>query len=160
MIRQLTRFFSFPREERRLFAITWGVLLAIRIALKVVSFRRLYRFSLWLGEHGPRVTKDRQDEQFDALVALSIERACVRMPGKIMCLPRALTGVVMLALLGRPADLCIGVVPQPSERDFEAHAWVARSGKVLVGSVEGIETFPTFPLNPKTRNWTSQNCGV
>ncbi|HPS01411.1 MAG TPA: lasso peptide biosynthesis B2 protein [Candidatus Sumerlaeota bacterium] len=158
MIRRLIRFFSLPRAERSLFVMTWGVLLAIRIALKTVSFRRLYRFCQWLAVHGRRGAEGYLDERFDALVALSVERACTWMPGRIMCLPRALTAVVVLALLGRPADLCIGV-SRPAAQDFEAHAWVTRSGKVLVGTVEGIETFPTFPLNPN-RTWTSQNCGV
>ncbi len=158
MIRRLIRFFSLPLEERSVFVMTWGVLLAVRIALKIATFRHLYRFSLWLGEHGPRVSEGRQDERFDGLVALSIERACSLMPGRIMCLPRALTGVVMLALLGRPAELNIGV-SRPAARDFEAHAWVARCGKVVVGTVEGIEAFPTFPLNQASK-WASQKCGA
>lgn len=157
MIKRLTRFFSLSREERGLFVLTWGVLVAVRMVLKVAPFRHLYRFSGWVSERGRKETALPED-RFDAVVALSVERACTWTPGKTMCLPRALTALIVLGVLGCPARLCIGV-SRPGSRDFEAHAWVERHGKVLVGTVAGLDTFPTFPLQ-EVQRWASQKCGA
>lgn len=98
-------------------------------ALRLVSFRRLVR---WTGT----VSRERD---VDRAVVDRVVRA-VRAVGRHLfparpCLPQALAARFLLARLGVPTDLRIGV-RRAEEGELGAHAWLEREDEVLIGGTD------------------------
>jgi hypothetical protein len=98
-------------------ALAWLIL--FRIGLTLLPLQTLQRFS-------PKVSTKRSGiASLDAL-RWAVLAAARRLPGT-RCLPRALTLQAMMARVGLPAQLCIGVAKEPAS-PLEAHAWVLHEG--------------------------------
>lgn len=116
------------------------VLGAVRLALWSLSFSRV----MALVERVSRPRSPRRPEAL-ALVARRVRRAARLVP-HATCLPQALAGRVLLARAGHASRVRFGVAA-PSDRGFEAHAWLECDGAVVVGAVPGqpLTPFPDLP---------------
>lgn len=74
-----------------------------------------------------------------------------RLVPRATCLVQALAARILLARAGHQADLRIGVAKSRTGR-FEAHAWLERNGRVLVGRVRELELFAALPISPREQS--------
>lgn len=70
-------------------------------------------------------------------LAWAVDRAASSLPGRTLCLPRAMALQWMLRRRGLGGTLVIGVHPQRRRGGLDdLHAWVARNGEILIGSID------------------------
>jgi hypothetical protein len=67
--------------------------------------------------------------------------------GERVCLVRALAARWMLAALGHPSELRIGVAKAPGGK-FSAHAWLESEGEIVIGGAEAESFTALPPLTP------------
>ncbi|MDQ6914187.1 MAG: lasso peptide biosynthesis B2 protein [Actinomycetota bacterium] len=120
----------------RLTAEAWVLLVAARLALRVVRFGRVRAVARRLAHQGRRGRRAEPEE-----VAGAVARASRAVP-RATCLVRALAGAVMLARHGHPAVLRIGVAGRDS-REL-AHAWVETRGTIVLGDI-GLDGYVPLP---------------
>jgi hypothetical protein len=111
----------------------WWVLLGFFVALRLVSLKRLERFTRPKTGRiavGPDIL--RWAWQRESLIRMASRLHLLRMT----CLPRALTLRWMLSRHGMQSQLCIGV--NKTKTDFHAHAWVQMEAE-NIGEPEDIE---------------------
>lgn len=96
-------------------------LLAARLAVRTISFRRLVAF-FERPIRKPELTGTTRAEARDE-VRLAIRRASTRMPGEWVCFPRALAAGEMLRRRGLSTDLYCGASTSP-EAGLTAHVWL------------------------------------
>jgi hypothetical protein len=132
-MRGLASFLALPRAERRLLVAAAGLLGAIRIGLWVLPFRSVHGAIRALGARPP--TRDGKGPPAERIVwAVG---AADRLVPRTTCLVRALAAHALLARHGHASQLRLGVAGGAGRR-FEAHAWLERDGRVLIGGpVEG-----------------------
>jgi hypothetical protein len=118
----LRRFLGAPSSDRILIVRAAGWVVLARIGLWLVPFARLRAVA-------DRVTARGRPED-PARIAWAVEAVARRIP-TATCLPQALAADVMLRRAGRSPELRIGVSKEGES--FEAHAWLAVDGVVLVG---------------------------
>lgn len=116
--------------ERGLLGLAAALCLCMWGALRIVSLRRLVH---WTGTTSPR-TNTAGHPKIDHVVW------AVRTAGRHLfparpCLPQALAARFLLARLGVPTDLRIGVRRGETD-DLHAHAWVEFDGEVLIGGTD------------------------
>jgi hypothetical protein len=130
---RLASFLGLPPAERRLIVAAAGLLAGIRIGLWVLPFRRVHAAARSLA-NGPR-PRDGGGPPVERIVwAVG---AADRFVPRTTCLVRALAAQTLLARFGHASQLRLGVAGG-SGRLFEAHAWLERDGRVLIGGpVEG-----------------------
>ncbi len=81
----------------------------------------------------------------DERIAWALEATGPRLGRLSSCLARAVVAEMLLAPTGDPVHLCIGVRLGGAGGTFQAHAWVARADRVLVGApAEGYEPIATW----------------
>ena len=130
-------------------AMAWLILARLLVAR--VPFGRWRR---WLGTpvapppDDPRLHLDANLAQ--RRLARAVERAAGRLPGESRCLARAMALHWMLRRRAMGGVLHIGVLPGSDRGSLDdLHAWVTRSGEVLLGA----DDQPHFALfaaaNPK-----------
>ena len=125
-----------PREKQELLIALWMVL-HIRCALWLMPFKRVLA----------------RAEQSTAPQAagcdLEIERiawrvtAVSRFVPLATCLTQALALQVLLRRRGVHSELKLGVKNDSNE--LQAHAWVERDGKVLIGAGPEVDRYAAFP---------------
>lgn len=116
--------------DLRAFARAWGVLLAVDLGLRAVSFARLER---WLA---PAPAVRAPGEATVGRLVWSVAAAARHHLYPMRCIPRALTLRWLLGRRGLPTELKIGVLRQDGA--LTAHAWVERDGRAI-GEPAGIE---------------------
>lgn len=114
-------------------AVAGGTVVATAALLRVLPFRRVRR--LMAGEvpdrERPSLPSDEERRLLWAVTAVS-RRLLPNRP----CLPQALAAQFLLRRRGaRPAHLRIGVA-RNDDGSIEAHAWLERDGRVLLGGTE------------------------
>lgn len=128
-MRQLYRFLTLPANERRLILSAALLLAFIRLGLGAVPFRVIRR--LLVGR--PRRVPGRGNRQLYDDVAWAVTAASQRFPSwATTCLTSALTVQAMLARLGYPSRLHIGVM-RGAHGELAAHAWVEHEGRIVIG---------------------------
>lgn len=81
--------------------------------------------------------------------ALIVNRVASLLPGRLNCLPRALTVWSFTRAAGYPTELKIGVAPRADAgRRIEAHAWVELNGFALAESTTRYVTMPVEASRP------------
>lgn len=118
-----------PSADWKLFARAYVLVWLIRIALWLMPFRVLYKWTINFrkGRIGDRplppsaVTK----------VVWAVTAAAKRVP-RATCLTQALATQIMLGRRGHRATLQLGIMKSAAGK-FDAHAWVERNGAVLIG---------------------------
>jgi hypothetical protein len=116
--------------DLRAFARAWGVLLAVDLGSRAVSFARLER---WLA---PAPAVRAPEEATVGRLVWSVAAAARHHLYPMRCVPRALTLRWLLGRHGLPTELKIGVLRQ--DGTLAAHAWVERDGRAI-GEPAGIE---------------------
>ena len=140
-----------PWHGRRATVEAMAWLILARLLVANVPFGRWRR---WLGTpvapptDDPRLHLDANLAQ--RRLARAVERAAGRLPGESRCLARAMALHWMLRLRAMGGVLHIGVLPGSDRGSLDdLHAWVTRSGEVLLGA----DDQPHFALfaaaNPK-----------
>jgi hypothetical protein len=121
-VRALRRFFVAPSSDRILLVRALGWVLLARIGLWLAPFARLRAVADRVAARGR--------PQDPVRIAWAVETVARRIP-TATCLPQALAADAMLRRAGRSPELHIGV--SKDGESFEAHAWLALDGLVLVG---------------------------
>ncbi len=114
---------------------TLGLLLCLRLSLKLLSFpqfKRLYS----------RLTKsDKLQNISDAEIAQKVR--IIGIASNILnanCLPQALALKYFLRN-DKSAEIIIGV---SNSNDFAAHAWVEKNGEILIGEIQNADFTPLW----------------
>ncbi|HYK05025.1 MAG TPA: lasso peptide biosynthesis B2 protein [Thermoanaerobaculia bacterium] len=100
----------------------WCLVFCVERAGRLLGFARMQALLHRL----PRPAR-RRDLAAARTLAATVNRAAELQPGRARCLERSAATLVLLRLLGWPAEMVIGVQPRP----FVAHAWVELGGRVL-----------------------------
>lgn len=144
--------------HRRLYLLQIMIyLLAARLALRVIPFRWLTWFferparrpedafaeRAWLGASAQipyTVCKDEivgvERERLRKVVRWLANEATWFLPGKTVCLPRAIVAQAFLRRLGLGTTLYYGAATLP-ERGLTAHAWLQDGSEVVIGNTGG-----------------------
>lgn len=132
---------SLPPTDRWLVLSAAVLLVTARLSLLLarpaVVARLVERAAGWLPPRRAVADPDR--------IAAAVRTARRRLPAAPACLVTAIVGRGMLAAHGHPSELRIGVA-RPVPGDLEAHAWVERDGRVLVGDLPDLGRYR--PLSP------------
>jgi hypothetical protein len=112
-----------------------GLVKAGLLVLPFKTMRRLLKIDL---EADPEAKF--RDSEYEKKVVWAIEALCRRLPVFKNCLNRALATQLMLRKSGREAQLLIGVTRGPQGK-FEAHAWLERDGKIVIGTLPDLGSY-------------------
>lgn len=147
-MRRLRRFFELSPVRRRLLLETTLLLVTSRTVLAVGSIHTTGRV---LDRIVP-VLDRLLDGPTTALADLTwaLETADRLVPGTGTCLQVALVGDHLLATHGYDATLRIGVATD-ERGQFEAHAWLERDERVVVGDLPDISRFRPLPVETADR---------
>lgn len=138
---KLRKFLALPAQEKALYMNTAIWLIAVKVGLYLLPFERLRG---WLARFDQVVGKPAEMEEMRAIIE-AIERVAQALaPLRINCLPQALVGHRLLGRKGFKVELKIGVLKTPGDR-LVAHAWLEVQGRVILGSLPGLEQFAAFP---------------
>ena len=139
--RQIGRIRRLSSVERSLLLQIVGLVIVVRAALWLITFRRLQSLLSRVEVRGIRNLDIR---------AIPVERvaqfvaAASRYVPKASCLTQALVTATMLRRAGHGASLRIGVSPHAGAK-FRAHAWVECDGKIVIGRIKDFEDFAPLP---------------
>ena len=133
-------------------AMAWLVL--ARLLIAQVPFGR---WRPWLGAPVAPQAGDihlRLDANLVARrLARAVARAAGRLPGESRCLARAMALQWMLRRRGMGGVLLIGVLPGSARGSLDdLHAWVTRSGEVLIGASDQPHRALFAAANPAGRS--------
>ncbi|HYS18676.1 MAG TPA: lasso peptide biosynthesis B2 protein [Candidatus Binatia bacterium] len=149
-MRRLRRFLALPAADRRLLVEAALFLWAIRLGLRMLPFRTLWR----LLDGAPRafigLPTDRPFAPDRIAWAVSVTSQYVL--GTRPCLPQALAAQLLLVRRGLPACLRLGVA-KGDRGEVQAHAWMETDGRIVTGgSKSELERYtPLLVLNAQAR---------
>ena len=151
------RFRRLPARRRQYLLEAMLYLLAARLALWMIPFRRL----TWFFERPPRRSQDTfaerqrigasaqipftagkdeitgtERERFRRRAQRLIDAAAWFLPGETVCFPRAIAAQAILRRLGIGTALYYGAATLP-ERGLTAHVWLQDGNEVIVGHHDG-----------------------
>ena len=117
-------------------AIVW-----LGLARLLVARVRFGRWRAWLGVPVAAGTRDptlRLDDNLSRRrLARAVARGAARLPGESRCLAQAMALQWMLRRRGLGGVIHLGVLPGDKRGGLDdLHAWVTRSGEILVGASE------------------------
>jgi hypothetical protein len=134
-MRLVHRFLSKPAAERRLVLRALTLVALVRMGLWVVPFKRLRTLvSVSPDAHRNAAARHAPDAIVRAVVAASR-----RVPAA-SCLTQALAAQRLLAREGYDSKLEIGVA-RSEAGTFEAHAWLVRDGRIVIGEIDGLTRY-------------------
>lgn len=130
-----------PSSDWKLFARAYVLVWLIRLALWVMPFRVLYKWTIDFrkGRIGDKplapsaVTK----------IVWAVSAAAKRVP-RATCLTQALATQIMLGRRGHRATLQLGIMKSKAGK-FDAHAWVERNGAIIIGKNETFGQLTRLP---------------
>lgn len=117
-------------SRQRLILEATFYLLAARVALKIVPFRKISAF-LRRPIKEDRISNDKK-EKLETEVNWAIRLAAKNLPGETVCFPRAIAAQKMLRRHGIRATLYYGA-RTVSEQGLEAHVWLQDGEKGIIG---------------------------
>lgn len=126
-MRRLIRFLRFPAAKRRLLLQAAYWLVAVRLGLWLVPFRKLQQ----LLSRPRQLLGDPADATAMREIAWAVQAMSRYVPAAT-CLTQALTGQILLNRRGYPAQVEIGVA-KDEKGQFIAHAWLCCDDVVLIG---------------------------
>ena len=112
------------------------VLLLIKTGLTVLPFQTFRRLFHWITE--TKAMREMSPVKIEETVK-AVNRAANVLPFALLCLPRALATKYLLRRVPS-LSLEIGVEINP-HKAFEAHAWVEKEGKVIIGDWSGSVSY-------------------
>jgi hypothetical protein len=111
----------------------------IRLAIRLLSFRKLQRgLDRFAACPNPRCRVAPDDEAKIVWATTAVAR---RLPARRNCLVDALVAHTLLRRRGHDASVRFGAALAPDRR-LEAHAWVEREGRVILGASEAARFTP------------------
>jgi hypothetical protein len=128
-------------EDRSILVKAALLLVAVRLGLWLLPFQTLLR--VVARERTPTGALQAADAALIRKVSRYVSAASRLIPAA-SCLTQALTIKVMLARLGQPATLRIGVVKSDDGR-LKAHAWVESDGRILIGEGGDLSRYAVLP---------------
>jgi hypothetical protein len=142
---RLGKFAVLSPAERRLLVGTAGLLATVRVGLWVLPFRWVHGAVSVFGRRAR--SRDGNAPPVERIV-WAVGAASTLVP-RATCLVRALAAQALLARRGYASELRLGVSGGLG-RTFEAHAWIERNGRVLVGGPVDARYVP-FPAQELRR---------
>jgi len=129
-MRMLAKFCRRPSLDRRLLLSAAALHLCVAIGVRTLPFAWLRQALDRLGAFGAHA---RSAADIDARVVRAVRTVASLLPGA-NCLTDALVARCLLARHQCEATLCFGVSRvRPSDRPFDAHAWLEHGGSRLIG---------------------------
>ena len=139
----IAKFCGLSSSRRRLVITSAGLLLLVRVGLRVFPYQRvqdrLDRFAR-SGSEGTDNVGSNGDVTVAESVVWAVNSAAARIPGTT-CLPRALVGRYLLRCAGCHANIRFGV-NKGMDGVFAAHAWLESRDQVLLGGDTLLEYTP------------------
>ena len=128
-MKSLSNFLRLSSMERGFFALALTSMAGIRIALVFWPFQKVVRATDTINLRWPR-----RGQTAPALprAAKRIAQAARLCGNSSTCLSEAIAGRFLMARVGYPAELRIGV--RKTEGKFEAHAWLECPGNITIGN--------------------------
>jgi hypothetical protein len=142
---QLFRRRRWPRGDWLALGEAFLVLVAVRLSLAMLNFKRVERLTVALVRRLAPSPADGTPED-DARLGRAVRRAALLVPGA-KCLAQATAGLIVSARRGRRARMTIGVKLGASEA-FGAHAWLETPHGIPVGGSEAAEFAPLMTIDP------------
>jgi hypothetical protein len=137
----LRRLAARPAADWRLLAEAGLLLAAVRVGLWVLPFATLRRAVRRIG----RARRGASPGGVDEARLVWALGAAGRVVPQATCLVRALAAQALLARHGQPSELRLGVARGP-DGALLAHAWLERSGHVVVGGAVADRYVPLPPI--------------
>jgi hypothetical protein len=125
----LRRFLALTPDERRVLVSATFWVAVVKLGLGRIPFATLRRL-VTIGRRN--VARSAGDRVIPDQVAWAVTLVSRHVPGPTTCLSRALTVQGMLARLGYPSRLHVGVL-RGKQGQVEGHAWVECEGRILIG---------------------------
>ena len=150
----LGRFLRKPRADRWLLVSAAVLHAFVAIGIRVLPFGWVRRALDHAATFGPptRVEDDVVDDH-EVRVVRAVRTTASTLPGAT-CLTEALVARYLLMRCGSETTLCFGVSRvQPADRPFDAHAWIERAGKGVIG----VGAIVYEPLRPPRTCLPSQS---
>lgn len=140
---RLNRFARLPLAEKILFFEAFFFVVLIRTALWLIPFK--------VFQNGFRkfLTAKAETAEPDWTQLIKIVRSvktASRFVPSASCLTQALSALLIFHLKGQQAELKIGVA-KDAESNFEAHAWLEKDGKILIGKIPEHGRFMVLNFN-------------
>jgi hypothetical protein len=142
---QLLRRRRWPRGDWLALAEAFAVLASVRLALAMMSYKRVERVTVALVRRLAPMPADGTPDD-DERLGRAIRRAALLVPGA-KCLAQATAGMIVSARGGRRSSMTIGVKLGASEA-FGAHAWLVTPHGIPVGGAEAAEFAPLMSVDP------------
>ncbi len=144
-LHKIHKFLRLTKSDRYLLITTVLLLNGVRLGLWLLPFQTLRHLLIKLSLlRSPHIPLDSSSEQQLAHVTWAIGWASKYTFGEVKCLARALTAQVLFNQKGYPSSLQIGVAKN-HEGKLEAHAWIERQGKVLIGNLQDLSRYKPLP---------------
>ena len=138
MSNRLGKFIELPWSGRRLLIEAAFALVASRLVLAILPFRRIAARVGQAGEESANTIPPALDSIAEQ-VGWAAETMARHLPGESSCLVKALSAWWMLGRRGIAGTVYFGVARNPG-KPFDAHAWL-RCGKRIVTGGNGHEQF-------------------
>jgi hypothetical protein len=137
-VHTITRLRRLPRGRRRALRQALLAIVAIRLGLTILGFRRLHRLLRPVLTVRPATRPIAAAE-----ISWSVERAARAVPAAT-CLTQALAAQILLARAGHPAALRLGA--RRTGATLEAHAWLEDEQGIVFGKRGTFAALP--PIEP------------
>lgn len=145
-MRRVVRFVHLSRSKQRLLLEAVWLLARVRLMLALLRFevamRRLDAMAVSRGGRDRSTPSLPDDVDADAL--LWAVRTASRIVPRATCLTQALGARVMFLRRGMPVDVHVGVA-RGAAGTFEAHAWVERNGRIVLGDLPDLDRYARIP---------------
>lgn len=140
-MRRLRKFLGLPPGDRRLLIRAALLVPAVRLILWLLPFQSSIRM---LEKRVPGRGGRAGDDPLPDRIVWAVEAAARYVP-RATCLTQALAAQTLLNREGFPAELRIGVAKDGNGR-LQAHAWLEKDGKILMGDCQGENYIPFHNL--------------
>jgi hypothetical protein len=143
--RQIAKFAGLAPQERHLILRAFLVVAMVRVGLSTMRFKSLRRRLAHAGL-GRESCQETSFSPAQIANAVTIASSCVP---AATCLTQALACQTLLQQYGYTAAIRIGVARNLDGR-IEAHAWLERLGRVIIGGPsERLERYTVLPLGER-----------
>jgi len=129
---RLRKFLRLPVPEQILLVRAFVLLGVVRVGLWLLPFKTLQRLLSQLVQTRARSWNKGRFRTERGIWAVQVAS---RYAPRTTCLTQALAAQVLLGFDGIPASIRIGVAKE-KVGELEAHAWLERDGKILMGGSE------------------------
>jgi hypothetical protein len=135
------RHFRRPGSDWKLFLQAYVLVLSVRTALWILPFAKLYKWTIRFREG--RIGDKPLPPAAVYKIVWAVSAAARRVP-RATCLTQALATQIMLGRRGHRTTLQLGIMKSEAGK-MDAHAWLERDGKVLIGLNETFDQLTRLP---------------